>query len=613
MNKQQLCLLCKRTNTKPYLSIEKFSMVKCQCGLFYTYPQPTQEELSVLYSGDYAPYIQKVATTLTPEESWLASHSALHYRILRKIKRLFTRPKEIVQTVDTITRKTVLDFGYGNGRYLLRMKREHPLWSLYGYDIDDKPLSGITTTSNLDKFNDIFDIINISHVLEHLTDPKETLLQLKSLLKEGGEIVIEVPNIDCWKFRVFGKHYGNLCLPYHLFHFSPKTITELSDQCGLSVRSLKLFGSAKCTIRSIYNLFNIKRSVGPYQSLIGGFFSKIIGEKRIDTDILKAVLEVKQITSTVTNNNPLVSIIMPAYNAEKYIAEAIESVLSQTYSNWELIIADDFSTDSTAKIVDSYKKKDERVKSIRMGKNSGPVIARNKAIEKSSGEYLAMLDADDVSLPDRLAKQVGFLEYNKDIDFVGSSAELIDENGKVVGKKTKPLTYEEIKFPILLQTQFIMSSVVLKKKAFIETCGFDNAYLYAEDYDMWTKLLALGKKCANIKVALIRYRIQPQSLTQMSLTQPIQERNALNINARGVARFMAIPRKDLVNMVNMINNQQLSVFELINALKWHRRLARKYITSDVCAGAEAKYVKNFYHRILKHAIKTKIKNLLRVS
>lgn len=317
--------------------------------------------------------------------------------------------------------------------------------------------------------------------------------------------------------------------------------------------------------------------------------------------------------TNINNKNPLVSVIMPAYNVKKYIAEAIESILSQTYSNWELIIADDASTDTTREVVSNYVDKDLRIKLICLDKNSGPVIARNKAIGKSSGEYLAMLDADDVSLPDRLAKQVGFLEYNKDIDFVGSSAELIDENGETVGRKTKPLTHEEIKFPLLLQTQFVMSSVILRKKAFAEACGFDNAYLYAEDYDMWTKLLTLGKKCANIPKVLIQYRIQPQSVTHMSHTQLIQERNALNINARCVARFMAIPKKDLVNMVNMINNKQLSVFELINALKWHRRLAQKYITSDVCAGAEAKYVKNFCHIILKHGIKTKIKNLLRVG
>ena len=119
-----------------------------------------------------------------------------------------------------------------------------------------------------------------------------------------------------------------------------------------------------------------------------------------------------------TKKRPIVSIIMAAYNAEKYIVEAIESVLFQTYSNWELIITDDFSNDETSKIIDEYKKKDNRIKSIRLDKNSGQAIARNKAIEKSLGKYLAILDADDIALPNRLITQVEFLESNKDIDFV---------------------------------------------------------------------------------------------------------------------------------------------------------------------------------------------------
>ncbi|MEK7590054.1 MAG: glycosyltransferase [Patescibacteria group bacterium] len=314
-----------------------------------------------------------------------------------------------------------------------------------------------------------------------------------------------------------------------------------------------------------------------------------------------------------TKKRPIVSIIMAAYNAEKYIVEAIESVLFQTYSNWELIITDDFSNDETSKIIDEYKKKDNRIKSIRLDKNSGQAIARNKAIEKSLGKYLAILDADDIALPNRLITQVEFLESNKDIDFVGSYVELIDEKGEIIGKKKKPLTYEEIKFPLLLQTQFVMSAVILRKKVLIEIGGFDNDYLYAEDYDMWDRLLARGKKCANIPAIFTQHRIQPQSVTQMSHTQPVQEKHALDINARCVARFINIPKNELENLVNFVNNKPLSVFQLFNALKWYKCLVQKYIASDTCADAEAIYVKNLYKIILKHSIKIKIKQLLRIK
>jgi glycosyltransferase EpsE len=317
--------------------------------------------------------------------------------------------------------------------------------------------------------------------------------------------------------------------------------------------------------------------------------------------------------TNINNQKPLVSVIMAAYNADKYIAEAIESVLSQTYSNWELIIADDVSNDKTPEIIKAYKKKDGRVKSIRLNKNSGSAIARNIAIEKSFGKYIAILDSDDIALPDRLTTQVKFLESNKDIDFVGSYVELINEDGKVIGKKKKPLTYEKIKFPILLQIQFVMSAVTLRKEVIVEINGLDNEYLYVEDYDMWDRLLLRGKKCANIPTVLIQHRIQPESVTQMSHTQPIQEQRALDINARSVARFIKIPRDKLINLVNFVNNKPLSILQLFSALKWYKSLAQAYIASDTCTKTEAVYVKKLYKIMRKHGIKTKVKQLLRIK
>jgi len=316
--------------------------------------------------------------------------------------------------------------------------------------------------------------------------------------------------------------------------------------------------------------------------------------------------------TNVNNKKPLVSVIMAAYNTEKYIAEAIESVLSQTYSNWELVIADDASTDTTADIVDRYARQDGRIKMIRLDKNSGQAIARNKAIEKSMGKYLAILDADDVSLPDRLLKQVEFLESNTDISLVGSSAELIDEAGKAIGTKRKPLSNKEIRFRLLLQTQFTASTVCTTKSAFMEVGGFDTKYLYAEDYDLWSRLVKKGEKLANIAQPLVLYRMHSNSVSRKTETQKIQEQNALDVNARNVAPFITIPRKNLVNMVNMNNNRQLSIFQIIDALKWYRRLVQGYVVSDVCTKTEAVYVKNLYCVICKHVIKIKIKRLLHI-
>src|ERR1035437_2986482 len=142
--------------------------------------------------------------------------------------------------------------------------------------------------------------------------------------------------------------------------------------------------------------------------------------------------------TTMTNEKtPLVSVIMAAHNADTYIAETIESVLAQTYPNWELIITDDASTDTTRSSITEYEKRDPRIKLIPLDTSVLQTIARIKAIEASSVTYLAILDADDISLPHRFKTQVDFLETHPDIAVVGSAAELIDEHGVSTGKKQK--------------------------------------------------------------------------------------------------------------------------------------------------------------------------------
>jgi 2-polyprenyl-3-methyl-5-hydroxy-6-metoxy-1,4-benzoquinol methylase len=285
------CLLCGRENTRPYLVVGEWTIVKCDCGMVYMDPQPTQEELDLLYAKDYVPYQQKLSynSNLSPAQQWEASHSGLHYRVLRKIKRALIKPESDTGPVD-MTRKTVLDYGYGNGRWLHRMKKVHPLWTLYGYDIDPRPLDGVIVITGLKELK--FDIINLSHVVEHLPNPKETLLMLKEHLNEDGELHIEVPNIASWKFKVFGKHFANLCLPYHLSHFSPKTMAVLVTSCGLSMQSIEMAGGAKCTLRSIYSVLGIKKAINPYLNLAASFVTKPF-RNTIDTDQFKIVAVMK--------------------------------------------------------------------------------------------------------------------------------------------------------------------------------------------------------------------------------------------------------------------------------------------------------------------------------
>lgn len=129
----------------------------------------------------------------------------------------------------------------------------------------------------------------------------------------------------------------------------------------------------------------------------------------------------------------LVSIVMPAYNCEHFIGIALDSVINQIYQNWELLVVDDCSTDNTSQVVKEYVKKDNRIKYHKLERNSGAAVARNKAIDLATGKYMAFLDSDDVWFPEKLTKQIGFMEEN-DYGFTCTSYTKIDEQGQYLNR-----------------------------------------------------------------------------------------------------------------------------------------------------------------------------------
>lgn len=189
------------------------------------------------------------------------------------------------------------------------------------------------------------------------------------------------------------------------------------------------------------------------------------------------------------NNESLVSVITPMYNAEKYILETIQSVMQQTYQNWEMIIVDNKSTDNSIEIVKSIE--DERIKIIKLEYNSGgPARPRNIGIENSKGEYIAFLDADDVWLPLKLEKQIKILEENHDIDIVHTLANVIDDKSKYVSFFNNQNLYNIFKFiiskkNILFYTNNInINSTIMKKNIEIKFDEDENL-VTLEDWKYW--------------------------------------------------------------------------------------------------------------------------------
>jgi glycosyltransferase involved in cell wall biosynthesis len=208
---------------------------------------------------------------------------------------------------------------------------------------------------------------------------------------------------------------------------------------------------------------------------------------------------------------PAITVLMSAYNAEKYISESIESILNQTFNDFEFIIINDGSTDNTAKIIKSYK--DDRIKYI-SHENSGLAKSLNKGIRVANGTYIARLDADDVSYPERLEEQFKFMEDNPTYVVCGSYADVIDESGNFIYIFNDiPSVDKEIKNAMNYKNCFIHSSTFYRRDSALSIGGYyEPIRQYFEDYIFFYQILKKGKGY-NFKKPLIKYRITPNSIT----------------------------------------------------------------------------------------------------
>lgn len=211
--------------------------------------------------------------------------------------------------------------------------------------------------------------------------------------------------------------------------------------------------------------------------------------------------------SNKNNTSPLISVIIPCYNAEKYVEFAVRSIMSQTYKNLEIIITDDCSTDNTFSILEKLADEDNRIKLYKNETNLKIVKTLNKMVLLANGKYIARMDADDISLPERIEKQVEFLEKNSDIAFCGTNAFIINENGKITRKTSLPITSEDNKFFLQFYSTFFHPSVMLRSKIYKENF-YDENFLYAEDYELWARLIFQENlKGTNLSEKLFEYRI----------------------------------------------------------------------------------------------------------
>ncbi len=201
----------------------------------------------------------------------------------------------------------------------------------------------------------------------------------------------------------------------------------------------------------------------------------------------------------------LVTVLMPIYNAEKYLKDAVYSILNQTHKNFELLIIDDGSSDNSVEIVNSIK--DQRIKILKL-KHSGISNALNIGIDNAKGELIFRMDADDISEINRLEVQIDFMKNNNDIDLCGTNMIIIDKNNKKIAKKIQPSNNNEIINSIIYNSNIMHPTFCFRKKSILKIKGYRTKFIYAQDYDLLLRGITNKFKYYNLPDFLLKYRLQ---------------------------------------------------------------------------------------------------------
>jgi glycosyltransferase involved in cell wall biosynthesis len=236
---------------------------------------------------------------------------------------------------------------------------------------------------------------------------------------------------------------------------------------------------------------------------------------------------------------PKVTVLMPVYNGEQYLREAIDSILCQTFQDFEFLIIDDGSSDHSIDIINSYQ--DTRIALIKNEINLGLVLTLNKGLSLAKGEYIARMDADDISFCDRLENQIAFLDTNPDVSLLGTNAQIIDSEGNPQGFCNVISGYELIKWQMCFSSPFIHPSVIFRSQIIDKVNGYTSEAIKGrekysgEDYDLWRRISKISQ-VDNLQKTLIYLRKHDGNLTKIYLKEHL--RNASIINSLVIQEYI---------------------------------------------------------------------------
>lgn len=287
---------------------------------------------------------------------------------------------------------------------------------------------------------------------------------------------------------------------------------------------------------------------------------------------------------------PKVSVLMPVYNATQYLAEALESILLQTFQDWELILVDDGSTDDIMSVLSRYQ--DERIYYIKNDVNLGLIKTLNRGIDYCGGKYIARMDADDIAHPRRLQYQVDFMEQHPEYLMCGTDALVIDNDGNRTGKICNLTSNNLLQINLLFSPPFIHPSTIIRKEV-LERNRYDENYKHVEDYELWCRIAHQGK-VANIGKFLLLYRWHDSNVSV--LNSKTQDALKDTIIERELARLDITPSTEelywhkltfnlyhLGNKLNINTNSFTEVSAWFLKLSEHNKIKGIYNQSDFIA------------------------------
>lgn len=254
----------------------------------------------------------------------------------------------------------------------------------------------------------------------------------------------------------------------------------------------------------------------------------------------------------------MISVLMPVYNAESYLRDSIESILKQDFQDFEFLIFDDCSEDGSYEIIREYAKNDKRIIFDKKTKNEGYTKLLNEMSKNAKFEYLARMDADDISERNRFSKQLDFIHSRKDFAVVGSFIKIIDLNNNFIRKSKYPVSDNDIKINLKKYCTFAHPSTVIRKSFFDEVGGYREIFEPAEDYDLWTRLITISK-AYNLPEYLLCYREHSVGASQKRREEQLIKTEFIKKNY-----LFLIKGEDLVKSKNIKKISEDELFKFIN-------------------------------------------------